>query len=161
MLRSLKSRGVFFQGEGGRWSVRGPVAWNELPSRVGALVREQVETLDEPSRAVLETASVEGVEFCAETVAAALRQAVPRIVEILSGPLGRLRHLVAHSGARDFGRRRFSFYRFRHALVRSYVYGRLDEAERALRHDRAAAAMQTVFGETPPGAIDAEIRCEQ
>lgn len=115
MRRSLKSRGILFEGEGGRWSVRGQVTWNELPARAGALVRGQVETL--------------------------------------FGPLGRLRHLVAHSGARDFGRRRFTFYRFRHALVRSFLYGRLDEADRlrrdAPRGDRRRDSLRAVESGDP------------
>ncbi len=38
------------------------------------------------------------------------------------------------------GGRRFSLYRFRHALFRRWVYERLDSAQRSSRHDRLAEA---------------------
>lgn len=147
LLRSLRAKGVLVPDEDGRWIVRGVVPWGGLPTRVEAIVRERIEGLCPASRAVLDMAAVEGEEFCAETVAAALVQPIADVVEILSGVLGRQRHLVTACRTRSVGGRRVSFYRFRHALFQRYLYERLDAAERALRHDSLAGVIRSAGGE--------------
>ncbi len=151
VLRSLGASGAVAPDAGGRWIVTRPIDWRALPMRVEALVRDQVGMLDELSRAVLEAAAVEGEEFCAETVAAAIGRPLSSVVGDLSEVLRRQRHLVAPCRATYVAGRRLDLYRFRHALLRRYVYGRLDEAERALLHDRAAAAVRAVYGDSPEG----------
>ena len=131
----------------GRWTVARPIDWSAMPLRVESLVRDQVDTLDEAARTVLEAAGMKGEEYCVETVAAALERPVWRVVEVLAAVLGRRRP----SRSRVLDGRRLSLYRFRHAMVRRYVYGRLDDAERTLRHDRAAAAVRAVWGDAPEG----------
>jgi predicted ATPase len=105
---------------------------------VEAIVRERIEGLCPASRAVLDMAAVEGEEFCAETVAAALGLPAAEVIGILSGALGRQRHLVTSVRMGSVGDRRASLYRFRHALFQRYLYETLDAAERAFRHDRLA-----------------------
>ncbi len=147
LLRDLRAKGVLAPDEDGRWIVRGAVPWGALPTRVEAIVRERIEGLGPASRAVLDMAAVEGEEFCVETVAAALVHPVADVVEVLSGELGRQRHLVAACPVRSVAGRRVGFYRFRHALFQRYLYERLDAAERALRHDRLAEAIRSTGGE--------------
>jgi hypothetical protein len=91
-------------------------------------------------------AAVEGEEFCAETVAAALGQPAAEVIGVLSGVLGRQRHLVTSVRMGSVGGRRASLYRFRHALFRRYLYERLDAAERASRHDRLAEVIRSTGG---------------
>jgi predicted ATPase len=151
VLRSLRASGSVAPDAEGRWIATRPIDWRALPVRVEALVRDQVEVLDELSRGVLEAAAVEGEEFCAETVAAAIGRPLTSVVGDLSEVLRRQRHLVAPYRARYVAGRRLDLYRFRHALLQRYLYGRLDEAERALLHDRAAAAVRAVYGDSPEG----------
>ncbi len=136
LLRSLRARGVLAPDEGGRWIVQGVVPWGALPTRVEAVLRERIEGLCPASRAVL----------CAETVAAALGQPAAEVIGVLSGVLGRQRHLVTSVRMGSVGGRRASLYRFRHALFRRYLYERLDAAERASRRDRLAEVTRSTGG---------------
>lgn len=151
VLRSLRTSGAVTPDAAGRWTAARPIEWGTLPVRVDALVRDQVGMLDELSLDVLEAAAVEGEEFCAETVAFAVGRTVTSVVGDLSEVLRRQRHLVTPSRTKAVAGRRLSLYCFRHALLRRYLYGRLDEAERGLLHDRAAAAIRAVYGEAPEG----------
>ncbi len=81
-LRELHARGALAKDAAGTWTAAGAIPWGRLPTRVEALVRERVDTLDPAVRAVLEMAAVEGEEFFAELVAEALRAPLPRVVEI-------------------------------------------------------------------------------
>jgi DNA-binding SARP family transcriptional activator len=146
LLRGLQERGDVVRDGDGSW-VEGPrLDWERLPARVEAVIAERVGRLPKEMQRLLAVAAVEGEDFTAE-VAARIQGAEGReVVRILSGPLGREHRLVAAQSVRRIDDRRLSGYRFRHSLFHQYLYGRLDEVERAELHEAVGLALEALHG---------------
>jgi DNA-binding SARP family transcriptional activator/tetratricopeptide (TPR) repeat protein len=144
MLRELQERGDLVQDEAGRW-VEGPaVDWASLPERVRGVVGERIDRLPAALRETLRVASVEGEAFTAEVVALVRGSPASEVVGRLADDLDRRHRLVANEGSQRAipGGQRTSRYRFRHILFQEYVYGGLDEAERAYLHEAVGDALE-------------------
>lgn len=151
-LRELHARGALARDAAWLLVAAGAITWGGLQTRVEALVRGRVEDPDPTARAVTEMAAVEGEEFLAE----ALRAPLPRVVETLSGVLGRQRRLVSFPRPVTTGGRRFSLYRFRHSHFRRWVYESLDSARRSSRRGQLAEARRAL-PEVAAGGSDAAL----
>jgi ATP/maltotriose-dependent transcriptional regulator MalT len=101
-----------------------------LPAAVAAAIREEIETLDQEVRIVLDAAAIAGESFEPELVAA--------IAEV-STPLDALDELLRVDLIRptDAPRR----FRFRHPIVRRAVYDEMGRGWQLGAHARAAAAL--------------------
>ena len=126
----------------GCWREGPALDWDDLPSRLEAVIGERIERLPPAQRAVLEVAGVEGEEFTAEVVADVLGHDVGELIRQLSKGLGRQHHLVTAVDVRNVGGRHLSHYRFRHILFQRYLYNGLDAAERRQLHESVARSLQ-------------------
>ncbi|WP_089157262.1 ATP-binding protein [Micromonospora sp. NBS 11-29] len=115
-------------------AVRLDPAGGGMPRTVQAVIANRLDLLDAADRAVLQAASVVGVQFWAAPVALALG----RPVEWVERALHRLqrRDLVLELATSTMPGK--PEYRFRHVLVRDVCYQRLPRAERVTRHQRTA-----------------------
>jgi len=145
LLRDMQTSGALVKDVAGRWAEAPTLNWTKLPPRVEGVVRERINRLDRMQRETLTVASVAGQRFIAELVAE-LRGADPRdMVRTLSDELGRRQRLVEAEGIERIDARRISSYRFCHHLYQSYVYGQLDEVERAYLHEDMASALERLY----------------
>jgi predicted ATPase len=96
---------------------------------------------------MLTVGSVEGETFAAEVVARV--QAMPdrEAIRRLSNELQRRHRLVRDLGLVQFAPVQLSFYGFVHNLFQQYLYGGLDEIERACLHRYMGEALEAFFGE--------------
>ncbi len=146
LLRGLVERGDLAKDKAGCW-VEGPgLDWEHLPARVGAVIAERVGRLPRELQGLLEVASVEGEAFTAEIVARVRGCEERYAVQQLSGALRRSHRLVVARSVRRVGAQRLSGYGFRHSLFQQYLYGRLDEVERAELHEAVGLAMEELHG---------------
>ena len=97
-----------------------------LPNGVQQLLTRQFERLSDDCRHALEAASVVGMTFSAETLAAALSLGNRQIEEHCEA-LARPRLFI--TGSESIGR-----YRFRHAFYREFAYNRLPPLQSARLH---------------------------
>ncbi|MCW3819949.1 AAA family ATPase [Micromonospora sp. DR5-3] len=113
-----------------------------MPRTVQAVIANRLDLLDPADRAVLQAASVVGVQFWPAPVALALG----RPTEWVERALNRLqrRDLVYELATSTMPGQ--PEYRFRHVLVRDVCYRRLPRAERVARHQRAADWLEQVAG---------------
>lgn len=111
-----------------------PAGGAEMPRTVQAVIANRLDLLDPADRAVLQAASVVGVQFWAAPVALALG----RPAEWVERALHHLqrRDLVYELPVSTMPGQ--AEYRFRHVLVRDVCYQRLPRAERVARHQRTA-----------------------
>ena len=146
LLRTFKERGTLVRGEDGLWRTEREVEWAALPARVEGVIAERVARLDEQTRRVLVTASVEGDEFTAQVVAQVegleLRPTVARL-----GEVSRTHGLIRSIGHEQVGSTRVWRYGFSHVLIQNYLYESLDPAERGLLHNDVAEALLSLYGE--------------
>jgi predicted ATPase len=65
----------------------------------------------------------------------------------LSEELDRRHQLICAIGPGDVGRKRLSYYRFRHFLFQKYLYSRLDANEQVYLHEDVGNALEALRGE--------------
>ncbi len=146
LLRDMQERGALVRDQEGRW-VEGPALdWGALPARVEGVIEKRIGWLEAEEREALTVASVEGEEFTAEVVARVQAVDERGFVRRLSGELEKQHHLVSAQGIRRLGAQRLSLYRFRHNLFHKYLYGSLDEVERAYLHEDVGNVLETLYG---------------
>ena len=146
LLQSLESSGVLVETAEGQLAQATPIEWGSVPSRVAGVIESRVTRLTQAQKDILSTASVQGEEFVADVVAAALRADRRDIVRELSGPLQKELRLVSACGLQEAGGRRLARYRFRHNLVQDYLYRQLDDIERAELHGETGRALEDAHG---------------
>jgi predicted ATPase len=135
LLRGMQERGDLVRDSSGRW-VEGPsLDWETLPARVEAVISERIGRLAGPLREALRVASVQGEEFTVEVVARVQEADDLPMLRLLSDELDRQHRLVSARRVQRLDGQRLSWYRFRHILFQNYLYGGLDEVERARLHE--------------------------
>ena len=126
--------------------MEGPaLAWETLPACVEAVISERIGRLAELLQAVLRVASVEGEVFTAEVIARVRAVDAGELVGRLSSELDRRHRLVHAHGIQRMDGQRLSRYRFRHILFQRYLYGGLDEVERAHLHQAVGTALEALY----------------
>ncbi len=156
LVRGMQERAELVRDAQGRWVESRQLDWERLPPRLEAVIAEQTARLPPEWRRLLCAASVEGDDFCAETVARLLSSPVEAVTQQLSellaaGSFGKGRHFVVAQGVQRAGPsgRRVSRYRFRHHLYQAYFYSRLDLVERVRLHEAAAEALEQLYQDEP------------
>jgi DNA-binding SARP family transcriptional activator len=149
LLRSMQERGDLIQDEAGRWTEGKKLSWDRLPARVEAVISERMGRLPQELHRALEVASVEGEEFTAEVVADVLAVDEGVLIRQLSEQLDRKHRLVAAGRPRRLDGQRVSRYRFRHHLFQTYLYGSLDNIERAYLHEGVGGTLERFYQEQP------------
>ncbi len=145
LIGTLQERGDLVRNGDGRW-VEGPsLDWDALPARVEAVIAERIARLSEEPRELLTVGSVQGEQFAAEVVARVKNMSERQAIRELSEDLQRQHRLISAQGMVELGHLRLSLYRFLHNLFQQYLYGNLDEAERAYLHRDVGDVMEALF----------------
>ena len=147
LLRGLQERGDIIRDSDGYW-IEGPsLDWVTLPIRVEAAIQERIGRLPVILQKALTAASVEGELFTAEVVAQIRAIDKREILEYLSNELDRKHRLVHAQSIQRVDGKSLSRYRFRHILFQKYLYGSLDEVERAHLHEQVGTALEELYGD--------------
>jgi DNA-binding winged helix-turn-helix (wHTH) protein/predicted ATPase len=138
----------------------GPTGWRPVgdleavavgvPASVRHFVEQQFEQLPPAEQALLEAASVAGVEFAAAAVAAGLEQAVDG-VETTCDALARRGQFVRAWETADWPDGTVTAgYRFLHALYREIIYERVPAGRRVRWHRQIGLRLEAGFGARAP-----------
>ncbi|MDH3943469.1 MAG: ABC transporter substrate-binding protein, partial [Anaerolineae bacterium] len=145
MLRELQERGDLKKDGEDRWVERKDITWDRLPAKVEGVIEKRIERLDDDSRVLLEVASVVGVSFQAEVVAAILQKDKSAVVTHLVTQIGRGHQLVEDLGIERLNGFRLSRFRFSHALLQNYIYHRISESQRTVWHESVAHHLEKLY----------------
>jgi predicted ATPase/DNA-binding winged helix-turn-helix (wHTH) protein len=148
MVDDLVYRGVLREGAAG-WEHTAALdtATVGVPETLRHLVEQQFERLAPVEQALIEAASVAGVDFAAAAVAAGVGMTAED-VDIRCATLARQGQFVHPHGTATWpdgtvtGR-----YRFRHALYQGVVYARLPVGSRTRLHQQIGQHLETAYGE--------------
>ena len=132
-LRMLADRGVLRAAEGAYEQV-GPLVDLRVPETLHALIASRLDALDPGDRRLVQDASVLGLSFRAEALAALAEQEQP-VVEARLRDLVRREILLSDADPRSPERGQWVFTQ---ALLREVAYGMLAKPERRARHLAAA-----------------------
>jgi DNA-binding winged helix-turn-helix (wHTH) protein/predicted ATPase len=131
------------------WSFVGNAAMLDLglPDDARRMIETQLESLTPADRALLEAASVVGLEFAAQTVAAPLRCELED-VETRCEMLARPQRFLRFAGSGDWSDGSSALhYAFTHELFRRSVYERIPAGRRQRLHQRIGATLEAAYGE--------------
>jgi DNA-binding SARP family transcriptional activator/predicted ATPase len=145
LLRGLQERGDLVKDAQGFWNEGPSLDWETLPARVEAAIQERVDRLPPELQRTLSLASVEGEIFTAEAMARVQGINEQVLLQHLSGELDRRHHLIHAESIQRLGGQSISRYRFRHMLFQRYLYGLLDEVERAHLHEQVGLALEGLY----------------
>jgi predicted ATPase len=159
LLRYLRDRGVIAEVEG-RWSLTREVPdWRrDLPLSVRSMIQRKLERLGEDDRRLLAAASVQGHEFDAAVVAAALKLD-PADAEDRLQALDRVHRLVRLVREYELPDRTLTQrYAFVHALYQQALYSELPPGRRSSLSAAVARAIEGHHRDGDP-AVAAELGC--
>ena len=141
LLSMLIDTGVLRQGGEG-WETADPAAEFPIPPTIQALLSARLDQLRREERAVIEPASVIGLEFAREAATALAPEAVRPAVGTHLAAMTR-KQLMRPGAADSSG----ETYRFNHILIRDAAYGGLLKRARATFHERFVAWADAVNAE--------------
>jgi DNA-binding SARP family transcriptional activator len=147
LLREMKDRGDLRLDAEGRWVAGPALDWEHLPARVEGVIERRLGRLPAGLQAALRVACVEGEEFTAEVVARVQGTGEQQLIHRLSAEGVRRHRLLSAPSLEWLGSQPLSRYRFRHPLVREYLYRTLDEAERVYLHGAVGRALAALYGD--------------
>jgi predicted ATPase/DNA-binding winged helix-turn-helix (wHTH) protein len=148
VLDELIRTGVIHSGTGG-WELRvdAAEAARAVPETARLMIERQIDGVSAEERRVLEAASVAGVEFSTQAVAAATGDAPLRIEEWCAA-LARRRQFLQPSRPFDLPDGTMETrYRFLHALYRTVLYDQVPAGRRTQIHRRVGEHLEQVYGE--------------
>lgn len=147
LLRALQARGDLVQDGQGAWLEGPTLNWETLPAQVEGMISERIGRVPSLLQSLLTIAAVEGETFTAEVIATVQGISDQRVIQELSNVLDKQHGLVHLQEVQRFPAARLSRYRFRHHLFQTYLYQRLDAAERATLHEAVGQALLQRYGE--------------
>jgi len=147
LLQELKKTGDLIQDSAGSWVVGTRLDWQALPARVEGAIAGRIAHLRTEERRWLTIASISGEQFLAEVVAQVAGTEPRPLIEALSGDLQTQHRLVTAESVERLGEQRLTRYRFRHNLIRVYLYEQLDEVQRTYLHEDVASALEALYDE--------------
>jgi DNA-binding winged helix-turn-helix (wHTH) protein/tetratricopeptide (TPR) repeat protein len=138
---------------GGRWTVNGPheELGRGIPGSLQAMIRWKIDSLDEQQRRLVEAASVLGVEFSTDAVAAALDEP-EEAVETKLEQLARRGSLVGPGNAVEWPDGTVTQgYTFVHSLYQEALYENIPAGRRARLHLNVAVRLERAYGANSMG----------
>jgi predicted ATPase len=135
--------------EQGTWKLRVEVSEveHEIPSNISELIEKQIERLNPDGRAVLEAATVAGMECSAVAIAAGLDRPV-EWVEQQCDELARRHHLLSPAWLVELPDGTMSpRHRFIHVLYRDVPYRMMAPMRRSQIHQRIAERGVAIYGD--------------
>jgi DNA-binding winged helix-turn-helix (wHTH) protein/predicted ATPase len=146
LVQALIEQGLLDEHQG-CWTVQAELAMlaGYMPASLRQVLEQHITRLTPALQAVLEVASVAGVEFTAAAVAAGLETATERVeahcdalvTQQLLRPLGVVTWPNGTVAAR---------YAFQHALYQQAIYARLGAGRRVRLHQRLGAWLEAAYG---------------
>ncbi len=146
LWRDLQERGDVARNDAGEWAALPGLVWRRRPARVEAVIGERIQRLPAVAQDILRVASVEGERFTAEVVARVLDLDERVVFSHLRRDLDQAHSLVQAESAGQSAAGRLSRYKFRHILIRNYLYEGLAQGEAAHLHEAVGRELEALHG---------------
>jgi predicted ATPase len=147
IVAELVQRRVVQEGAGGWELTTSPQAVTVgVPENLRQVIEQQFERLTPPEQAIVEAASVAGVDFAAAAVAASLGEASD-VIDARCATLARQGQFVQAHGTGVWPDGTVAgHYRFCHALYQDVVYARIPAGRRAHLHRQIGRRLEAGYG---------------
>lgn len=145
LLRGMQLRGEILKNNRGKWIANQHLSWEELPSRVEAVIARRIDHLSEECQELVNIACVEGEQFTADVLAGVLEKDTQWVCDLLSREVSKQHRLVIAQSPQQIGGQYLSLYRFRHSLFQIYLYNHLDMVEKVQLHGKVGTILEQIY----------------
>lgn len=146
LFHLLEEQGSIYQDSRGVWHLGKKFSLEAIPEKVETVIEKRLENLTSELRTILLTASIEGEEFSARTIAQLQGVSERDLIAKLTEELEKKRHLVALSRAAMLNQQWVHIYRFKHALIRTYLYQSIPPVKREFLHRDIGLLLEGLHG---------------
>ncbi len=146
LVDHLVTKGLITQQDG-RCVLSAPLEEVEptIPTTIQQMIKRRIERCSHEEQRLLEAGSVEGMEFCASTMAAALDEEDSQVEELCEGLVQRHRFLQSEGNQQLSDGKLTSRYRFTHALYQDVCYKGLPEMRQVQLHRRVGEYIEGAY----------------
>lgn len=147
LLRGMQLRNEIIRDRQGCWVEGDRLDWNQIPSRIEAVIARRFALLPVACQPLLAPACVQGDTFYVEIIASILKKSEVEVFKLLN-EYGFVQHqlMTIHSPL-QVGNKWLTRFGFRHALFQVYLYYQLSEVEKLRLHTQIGEALENFFGE--------------
>ncbi|MGE0825075.1 MAG: AAA family ATPase [Candidatus Binatia bacterium] len=119
---------------------------HDIPQNIQQMIERRADHLNADERRLLETASVVGIEFSANTIATVLQIPTTQVEELSETLVRRHLFLQPSSPQPAVERRTAARYQFQHSLYQQVFYSRLPPARRRQLHRLVGKQQESMYG---------------
>jgi len=145
LLRGMQLRNEIIKDKGGKWVESKQLNWEELPARVEAVIARRFDLLPTECQSVMKHACVQGKEFCVEILSGLVSEPEGKVFDLLNDVVGKRHQLITPQGIQKVGKRKITYFRFRHDLFQIYLYGQLNPIERKRLHGLVGNEIENLY----------------
>jgi DNA-binding winged helix-turn-helix (wHTH) protein/predicted ATPase len=151
VVEHLVAQGILVHGAG-RWELRTPLTDSDIgvPESLRQMIAQQLNHLTPEEQQIIEVASVRGMEFSADVVAAGLDGDIETVEACCDGLVRRGHVLRAVGDVMWPNGTATTRYAFHHVLYQQVAYEHLGAAWRMRLHRRVGAALEEALGARAP-----------
>jgi DNA-binding winged helix-turn-helix (wHTH) protein/tetratricopeptide (TPR) repeat protein len=133
--------------QNGSWILKNPLAAFEssVPATIQQMITRKIEQSSPGEQSVLEAGSVEGVEFSAAAISAALGEEPSRVEELCEGMARRYKFLQSESSHKLSNGTLTLRYKFTHPLYQDICYKGVPETRRTHLHRRIGEYIERAY----------------
>ena len=147
LLEALKEEGALFQDAEGHWRDKSEIVWQQLPTRIEAVIGSRVGRLPEEVQQILTVASVEGETFTIQVIAQVMGYENRSLLKILEPASTQAPRIIQQAEAVQLNDSLLLQFRFSQTLFQQYLYQRIHPAEARLLHGEIAEALEGIFAD--------------
>ncbi|MCC7187370.1 MAG: AAA family ATPase [Anaerolineales bacterium] len=149
ILQDMQEKNALLKDDNGYWvlskTITGP---EDLPKSIDALIELRLARLEQKLIETLTCASVEGDEFTAEVVSTIRKADLAQVLDELIDILGLQYGLISMKEERKLTEQRIlSLFKFRHSLIQTYLYKKLDPIRKRRFHLSVGDCLEEIYGE--------------
>lgn len=147
LLRTLKENRSIGESADTGWRETERLQWEVCPLRIEGVIREKVAVLEKEQLNLLVAASVQGQFFLLPVLARMTGKQEDELLEVLTGVLGKQRHLVYEESCFRVNGYLVSRFCFSDDFLRGYLYRGLGGSQRVKLHGQAARLLEELYGD--------------
>ena len=148
-LAALEAKGMLYVDENKTLQLQSTLGWDDFAGDLAELLENWLLPLPLELRHLLSVASVEGDEFTAIVIHAALDVDLPTLAQQL-GLLVRHYRLLEANETLQIGRKQVASYRFRYPIMRHYLYSQLTWLEQTTLAQQLGQALHQLYSIADP-----------
>lgn len=145
ILHSMHDAGQIIADEEGVFVDSVDLDWDHIPERLEAVVLGRLSKIDESSKSLLTTASVQGDSFLLQALSKLQDADEREMLRMVGRSLVREHGLLREGRSVRMKRKLLTFFYFANGMIQKYLYNDLLETEKIMLHEEIAGVLEDLY----------------